>query len=103
MPIKVKELKDDAIIDIKLNKAFYLMTKSILLHLVNNITVEDKDAYIKETMTKEYKDLDEAQRSFYTVGLLLAEIEQVAKNNNLFVEKEVLEPGDEGYVAPKLD
>ena len=103
MAITVKELKDDAIIEIKVNKTFYLMTKAILLHLVNNITVEDKDAYIKETMTKEYKDLDEAQRSFYTIGLLLAEIEQVAKTNNLFIEKEVLEPGDEGYVAPKLD
>jgi hypothetical protein len=103
MPIKVKELKDDAIIDIKVNKNFYLMTKSVLLHLVNNITAEDKDAYIKEILSKEYKDMDEAQRSFYTVSLLLAEIEKVAKEKELFQEKEILEPGDEGYVAPKLD
>jgi hypothetical protein len=103
MPIKVKELKDDAIIDIKVNKNFYLMTKSVLLHLVNNITAEDKDAYIKEAMSKEYKDLDEAQRSFYTIGLLLAEIEKQAKEANLYDEKEILQPGDEGYVAPKLD
>lgn len=103
MPIKVKELKDDAIIDIKVNKNFYLMTKSVLLHLVNNITAEDKDAYIKEILSKEYKDMDEAQRSFYTVSLLLAEIEKVAKEKELFEEKEILEPGDEGYVAPKLD
>jgi SepF-like predicted cell division protein (DUF552 family) len=103
MALKVKELKDDAIINIKLNKNFYLMTKSVLLHFVNNITAEDKDAYVKEVITKEYKDLDEAQRAFYTVSLLLAEIEQVAKKDNLFIEKEVLEPGDEGYVAPKLD
>ena len=102
MPIKVKELKDDAIIEIKVNKAFYLMVKAILLNLINNITVEDKDAYIKESMTKEYKDLDETQRSFYTTGLLLAEIEKVAKDNNLFQEKEILQPGDEGYVEPKL-
>jgi hypothetical protein len=103
MPIKVKELKNDAIIDIKVNKNFYLMTKSVLLHLVNNITAEDKDAYIKEILSKEYKDMDEAQRSFYTVSLLLAEIEKVAKEKELFEEKEILEPGDEGYVAPKLD
>jgi SepF-like predicted cell division protein (DUF552 family) len=102
MPIKVKELKDDAIIEIKVNKAFYLMVKAILLNLINNITVEDKDTYIKESMTKEYKDLDETQRSFYTTGLLLAEIEKVAKDNNLFQEKEILQPGDEGYVEPKL-
>lgn len=79
------------------------MTKSVLLHLVNNITAEDKDAYIKEILSKEYKDMDEAQRSFYTVSLLLAEIEKVAKEKELFQEKEILEPGDEGYVAPKLD
>jgi hypothetical protein len=103
MPIKVKELRDDAIIEVKVNKAFYLMVKAILLNLINNITVEDKDAYIKESMTKEYKDLDENQRSFYTTALLLAEIEKVAKDNNLYQEKEILEPGDEGYVAPKLD
>jgi SepF-like predicted cell division protein (DUF552 family) len=102
MPIKVKELKDDAIIEIKVNKAFYLMVKAILLNLINNITVEDKDTYIKESMTKEYKDLDETQRSFYTTGLLLAEIEKVAKDNNLYQEKEILQPGDEGYVEPKL-
>jgi hypothetical protein len=103
MPIKVKELRDDAIIEVKVNKAFYLMVKAILLNLINNITVEDKDAYIKESMTKEYKDLDENQRSFYTTALLLAEIEKVAKDNNLYQEKEILEPGDDGYVAPKLD
>lgn len=103
MPIKVKELKDDAIIEVKVNKSYYLMVKSVLLHLVTNITVEDKDAYIKEILNKSYKDMDEAQRSFYTISLLLAEIEKVAKDKELYTEKEVLEPGDEGYVAPKLD
>ena len=103
MAIKVKELKDDAIIDVKVNKSYYLMVKSVLFHLVTQITADDKDAYIKEILNKEYKDMDEAQRSFYTISLLLAEIEQVAKTKELFVEKEVLEPSDEGYVAPKQD
>ena len=79
------------------------MVKSVLFHLVTQITAEDKDAYIKEILNKEYKDMDEAQRSFYTISLLLAEIEKVAKDKELYEEKEVLEPGDEGYVAPKLD
>jgi hypothetical protein len=34
---------------------------------------------------------------------LLAEIEKQAKEANLYDEKEILQPGDEGYVAPKLD
>lgn len=103
MPVTVKELKDDAIIDIKVNKSFYLMTKAVLFHLFKTIDSTDKEQYIKETMTKEYKDLDESQRSFYTIGLLLAEIEKEAKANNQFQEKEILQPGDEGYVEPKLD
>jgi hypothetical protein len=103
MPVKVKELKDDAIVDIKVNKSYYLMTKAVLLHLFKTIDSTDKEQYLKEAMTKEYKDLDEGQRSFYTIGLLLAEIEKEAKNNNLFEEKEILQPGDEGYVAPTLD
>ena len=40
---------------------------------------------------------------FVIISLLLAEIEQVAKTKDLFVEKELLQPGDEGFVAPKLD
>ena len=103
MAIKVKELKDDAIIEVKVNKSYYLMVKCVLLHLVTTITAEDKDAYIKDAISKEYKDMDEIQRSFYTVSLLLAEIEQVAKTKDLFVEKELLQPGDEGFVAPKID
>ncbi len=103
MAIKVKEMKDDAIVNVPINKNFYLMTKAVLLHLVNSIEQEDKDAYIKEILSKKYNELDEAQKSFYTIGLLLAEIENQAKTNNLYEDKEVLEPGDEGYVAPKLD
>jgi hypothetical protein len=37
------------------------------------------------------------------MALLLSEIERQAAQNNLIVEKEVLQPGDEGYVEPKLD
>ena len=103
MSIKVKELKDDAIISIKVNKSFYLMTKAVLFHLFKTIDSPDKEQYIKDTMTKEYKDLDETQKSFYTIGLLLAEIEKEAKSNELYEEKEILQPGDEGYVEPKLD
>lgn len=103
MPIKVKELKDDAVFDIKVNKPFYYMVKAASYHIVANITATDKDSYFKEIITKKYEDLDDTQRTFYTMALLLAEIERQASQNNLIVEKEVLQPGDEGYVEPKLD
>lgn len=103
MAIKVKEIKADAILDIKVNKNYYLMVKGLSFYLFNQIKADDKDAYVREIMTGQYGDLDDLQKSFYTVALLLAEIEKNAIDKNLFDEKEILEPGDEGYVAPTLD
>ena len=54
MPIKVKELKDDAVFDIKVNKPFYYMVKAASYHIVANITATDKDSYFKEIITKKY-------------------------------------------------
>ena len=53
----IKEIKDDAVINIQVNKSYYLMVKALSLQLFANVTVEDKDAYLKELLTKEYKDL----------------------------------------------
>lgn len=103
MAIKVKELKEDALVTVTVNKAYYLMVKAVLLHLFKLMDVEDKEAYLKDAVNKAYKDLDELQRSFHTITLLLAEIEKTAKDKELYDEKEVLEPGDEGYVSPNQD
>ena len=103
MAIKVKEIKDDAIIDIKVNKAYYLMVKATSLYIFKQMPEENREEYLKNSLTKEYKDLDEIQRAFRTITLLLSEIEQSASDQNLFDEKEVLEPGDNGYKAPSLD
>lgn len=101
MAITVKEINDDAQISIKVNKNFYLMTKSLSFYLFKQIgQMEAPDEYIKTILTKKYGELDELQRSFYTVALLLAEMENNFKAEKLFTEKKVLEPGDEGYVAP---
>jgi len=102
--IKVKELKDDAILDIKVNKSFYLMAKAASFTILQNMKIEDKgDEYFKQIMNEKYENLDNSQRSFYTVVLLLAEIEKQATKNNLFIEKEIPEPGDEGYVEPTIE
>jgi len=100
MAIKVKEMKSDAIVSIKINKGFYQMTKAVSFYLFNQIQVPDKEAYLKNTITKDYVELDDLQKSFYTVALLLAEIEKQTLELNLFEEKEILQPGDEGYVEP---
>tara|TARA_R110000868_G_scaffold29412_1_gene109299 strand:- start:559 stop:855 length:297 start_codon:yes stop_codon:yes gene_type:complete len=85
----IKEIKDDALINIQVNKSFYLMIKALSFYLFKNIEAEDKDAYLKELIEKSYKDLNEDQKSLYPIILLLAEIETQAKNNDQFIEKEL--------------
>jgi hypothetical protein len=101
MAIKVKEINADALIDIKVNKSYYNMVKGLSYYLFTHIKEEDKDNYVKETLQKDYTEMDDLQKAFYTVALLLAEIERQAIATNMFEEKEVLQPGDEGYVEPK--
>jgi len=104
MPVKVKEMKDDAILEIKVNKNFYMMTKAVSFYLFNQMHEKNPDdEYLKDALSKKYEDLDDLQRAFYTIALLLAEIETQAKNNNSYTEKEVLVPGDEGFVPPNVD
>lgn len=102
--IKAKELKDDVILDIKVNKSYYLMAKAASFTILQQMNVVEKgEEYFKSIMTQKYEDLDDLQRAFYTIILLLAEIEKRATDENLYNEKEILEPGDEGYVEPTLD
>tara|TARA_R100000734_G_C3228416_1_gene37357 strand:- start:237 stop:545 length:309 start_codon:yes stop_codon:yes gene_type:complete len=99
--IKVKEMKEDALLEIKVNKAFYLMSKNVSLYLFKQFPEDEKrEESLKKIIEGKYEDLNELERSFYTLTLLLAEMEEQAKNNNLYEEKEILQPGDEGYVAP---
>lgn len=90
MAIKVKEIKDDAVIDIKVNKSFYLMSKNLLYFLFLQIQEsENSEQLIKEVAEKPYAELNELQKGFHTVTLLLAEIERISTENNLFEEKEI--------------
>lgn len=103
MAVKVKELKDDALIDIKVNKSYYLMTKATLSFLFNLIKDDkQREASLKKIMEGKYEEMNSYERSFYTLTLLLAEIERSARENNLYEEKEILEPGDEGYIEPTI-
>jgi hypothetical protein len=99
--IKVQELKDDAIVDIKINKTYYLMVKAVSFKLVKEMFDTNPDPeYLKESMTKKYEDMDDLQRSFHTIALLLSEIETQSRAQEKVEDKEILEPGDEGYEAP---
>lgn len=89
---KVKELKDDAILDIKVNKTFYLMSKAALLLALKesyDSSVGDSETFIKNTVSKKYEEMNDKERSFYTLTLLVGEIEKQAIENNAFIEKEI--------------
>jgi hypothetical protein len=101
MAIKVKELKDDALVDIKVNKSYYLMAKAALFYLFQHIKDDDeREKHLKQVMEGKYEDMNDWERAFYTLTILLADIENNAKKANLYEEKEILEPEDEGYVPP---
>jgi hypothetical protein len=91
MGLKVKELKDDALVSVEVNKSYYFMAKQTLFYLfkVIDIPQEQREDALKNLMTKDYASMTEWERSFYTVTLLLAEIEKQAKENDLYEEKEI--------------
>lgn len=89
---KVKELKEDAILDVKVNKTYYMMSKAALFTLLNDIyTKEDgnPDQFVQDLVNKKYEELDDKQRAFYTLTLLVGEIEKQAIANDAFIEKEI--------------
>lgn len=101
MAVKLKELQEDVLIDVKVNKNYYIMLKHSLHYLFNLVPADEKTAeeYLK-LPDKKYEDMTPHQRTFFTITLMIAEIERQAKELNLYNEKEILEPNDEGYVEP---
>jgi hypothetical protein len=102
--IKAKELKENALVQIQVSKGYYLMVKMGIFYLINNMMKNNpSQEYFNNIGSKSYDELDDDQKLVKTMTLLIAEIELQAKNQNLYVETDVLEPGDEGYVAPTED
>lgn len=101
MAVKVKELKDDVLVDVKVNKNYYLMVKATLFHLFQSISDDkQREESLKKIMSGKYEDMNDWERAFYTITLFLTEVEKQATANNFYTEKEILEPGDDGYVEP---
>lgn len=106
MALTVKELKDDALLSIQVNKAYYFMLKNSLFYLFGQIQAqgtEEANKSIETIKDAEYAKMSQLEQSFYTTTLMISEIERIATEQKLFDEKEVLERGDEGFVEPTLD
>ena len=95
-------MKEDAVIDIKVNKAYYLMVKKALFYLFNQKAADrpGREEELKNIVEKPYHELDDYGQTFQTLTRLLGEIESQATAKDLFETVEKLEPGDEGYVEP---
>ena len=102
MPKVVKQIKDDAVLNVQVNKTYYLMVKHLSLHIFNEIGESDRLKVADNIKSKKYENMSDPEKAFYTVALLLAEIENQARKTNVLEEKEILLPGDEGFVMPKL-
>ena len=102
MPKIVQEIKKDALLDIKVNKTYYLMIKNLSLYLFSSISEKDRAVKIANLKEKKYEEMDDIEKSFYTVALLIAEIEKQAKETDNLADKEILLPGDEGFEMPKI-
>lgn len=93
-PIKAKEMKDDAMLDIKVNKTFYLMSKSALFSIFKDLYDNSKgtsEEFVKSIISKKYEEMSEQERNFYTLTLLVGEIEKQALETDSFIEKEYSE------------
>ena len=97
--IKVKELKNDAVVQVPVSKGYYIMVKNLAYILLNKMLQDKKsEDYLKEIGTKTYTELDDDQKAMQTVTLLIAEIEAQAVIQKQFEEKEILQPEDEGFI-----
>jgi hypothetical protein len=92
--VKVKELKDNALINIEVNKSFYFMVKNSLFYLFRAMDVkeEEKEDILKKLMSKSYNDMTHWEQSFYTTTLLLAEIERQASLTDQYQEVDIDTP-----------
>lgn len=92
MSTKVKEIKDDALIEIKINKVFYLMLKKTLLYIFKQEIDNEKITELIKKVTDKNSDNEphtEQEFAFKTLFLLLAEIEAQAEKTNQFEEKDI--------------
>lgn len=104
MPLKVKELKDDAVVTITCTKALYIMLKNALLYIFNDkFSTSDPTEHLKSLMSNEYNNMSDPEKTFYTLLLMIAEAEQKAVEKNLFMDTVIPEPGDPDYEEPTLD
>jgi hypothetical protein len=102
MPVKVKEIKDGAEATIKVNKNFYIMCKNILLFLFQEYAPGDetRQESLERIMKGKYEEMSDFEKSFFTVSILIGEMEKNFVESKQVQENEIPVPGDPDYIEP---
>lgn len=101
MPAKVKQIKDDAIVTIQVNKIFYKMVKDLSGFLISGMELKTASD-LQSIMKKDFDKMTDPEKGVYTLTLLLAEIEVQADKQDKLEETEILLPNDPGFVKPDI-
>jgi hypothetical protein len=88
---KLKELKDDALVNVIVNKTYYYMVKSELFKSVEKLINQSPELAkdLENILKKDFAKLSEEEKTIYTLSLLVAEIERVAEKEKLYKEYDV--------------
>ena len=103
MAVTVKELQDDHLVSIKISGFFYKRVKSMLFRQLNKLDPEIVKEFLNPQASEkspEFYNSNPEAFDIQTLFILLSEIENASLEQKQFNEKEILEPGDEGYVEP---
>jgi hypothetical protein len=101
MALMVKELQDEHIVSIKVSGFFYKRLKGFLMRVMSKHDQSFIQDFIKHENDLEnfFKSSEEAF-DLETLLIIIKEIEKASIDQKQYADKEVLEPGDEGYVEP---
>lgn len=101
MAVIVKELQDEHIVSINVSGFFYKRVKGLLMRTMSKKDQSFIQEFIKaESNPAEFFKSSEEAFDLETILILIKEIENAAIEQKQYADKEVLEPGDEGYVEP---
>jgi len=89
MSVKLKELKKDAVVDVKVDKNFYFLIKKTLFDLIKDMNTDDQKKLTEKIKAQNFDDLTSIQEASYLFSVIIASVEQTAIKENLYEEIDV--------------
>lgn len=86
MSVKLKQLKEDVTVNVKVNKNFYFLIKKTLFDIIKDMSTEDQNKLTEKIKERNFENLSSAQEAAYLFSILIADVEQTAIKENLYEE-----------------